>query len=104
MVFMADIIPKMTDHVPAVLDYELQGFLPVDEAAGDKETTIADLAALNNHMAMCNGVLPYVRSIESLCTLSNTVCKLIETRRKVKKLEFGVVSGKGSGRTFEVLD
>lgn len=101
---MADTFPKLTNQVPTVLDYNLEEFVPINEESSERETTIADLAALNNHMAVCNGVLPYVRSIESLCTLSNTVCKLIETRRKVKKLEFGAPNGKGSGRTFEVLD
>lgn len=96
------------DNLPTTISqqmvYELEDFSPVREETSDKETTIYDLAVLNNHLAMHSAVLPYVRTIGSLCALSASACKLIETRRKVKKLPFGDPSGKGSGRTFEVLE
>lgn len=98
----------ITDNLPITISdsmvYELEEFIPVREETSDKETTTYDLAVLNNHLAMHSAVLPYVRTIASLCALSASACKLIETRRKVKKLPFGDPSGKGSGRTFEILE
>lgn len=90
--------------IQEICDYELEAFIPVSEPADDQETTRSDLAMLNNHLAMCNATLPYVRSLDGLCSLSSTVCKLIETRRRVKKLKLGDNGSKDSGKTFEVLE
>lgn len=96
------------ENLPAIsseqLGYELEAFKPVDEQASDKETTISDLALINNHLAVHNHFLPHVRTIKSLCAMSITVTKLIEMRRKVKKLQVGQPAGKGSGGIWEVQD
>jgi len=89
--------------IHTVSNYELEQFTAIDEGHTEKETTVADLQHLNNHLAMCNGVLPQIKTIQSLCMISNTVCKLIETRRKVKKLPFGDPKG-GGGQTIEILE
>jgi hypothetical protein len=88
--------------LPAVITYELEAFEPVTEQDDDKTTTRSDLALLNNHLAYCNFALPAIRTVAGLCMLSNTVTKLIETRRKVKKLEYGKTPGK-AGSDYEVI-
>lgn len=98
-----DLLPTVTPQDMLILDYELEPFTPVSEEDSDKQTTASDLAILNNHLAMCSGALPHVRTVDSLCSLSSTVCKLIETRRRVKKLQLGD-NGSSKGRTFEVLE
>lgn len=89
--------------VGEIIDYTLEAFIPISETASDKETTESDLAQLNNHLAIFNGVLPHVRTIQGLVAVSGAVCKLIETRRKVKKLEYGAPV-KGSKSPYEVLE
>lgn len=81
----------------------LRPFLPVDEKSTDSETTTSDLNILNNHLEMCDLALPSVKTVAGLCMLSATVAKLIEVRRKVKKLDYGARNG-SVGRTFEVLE
>ena len=100
-----DRAPVNSGFVPILelSEYSLEPFKPVEESDDDKTTTISDLVVLNNHLAMCSAVLPHVRTVTGLCALSATVCKLIETRRKVKKLAYGNLGDK-SGRTFEVLE
>ena len=100
-----DRVPVNSNFVPIIelSDYELEPFKAVEEPDDDKVTTTSDLGILNNHLAMCSAVLPNVRTVAGLCALSATVCKLIETRRKVKKLAYGNLGDKG-GRTFEVLE
>lgn len=96
------------ENLPAIsrenLGYELEPFKPIDEQASDKETTISDLALINNHLAVHNHFLPHVRTIKSLCAMSITVTKLIEMRRKVKKLQLGQPNGKGGSGIWEVQD
>lgn len=82
----------------------LQPFQAIDEQSTDQQTTISDLAILNNHLAVCEAVIPRANTIAALCMLSATVCKLIETRRKVKKLAFGSNNNSSSGRVFEVVE
>jgi hypothetical protein len=84
--------------------YELEPFQAVQEDSSDKETTISDLAILNNHLALCTAALPHVHSIQTLCSLSSTVTKLIEVRRGVKKLEYGSPKTAIKGRVFEVIE
>lgn len=101
LITKGEFIPTLAEE----LNYELQPFKPVDEAADDEATTEADLSILNNHLAMCDGALPKVRTIAGLCALSATACKLIELRRKVKKLPLGVDATKDpKRRTFEVIE
>jgi hypothetical protein len=98
-----DLLPTVSPQDILLLDYELESFTAITEEDTDKQTTASDLAVLNNHLAMCSAVLPHVRTIDSLCSLSSTVCKLIETRRRVKKLQLGA-SDTNKGRTFEILE
>lgn len=96
-----------SDYLPAIVEdlvYELEPFQPIDSNHSEEETTRSDLAILNNQLAVLSHALPAVRTIQSLCALTNSVCKAIEYRRKVKKLPFGEPTGKGSGKTFEVLE
>lgn len=85
--------------------YELEDFIPVQEASDDKKTTESDLALLNNLLAMLNGALPNIRTLDSLIDINAAVNKTIETRRKVKKLQYGASNSKGGpGSTFEVIE
>ena len=85
--------------------YELEDFIPVQESSDDKKTTESDLALLNNMLAMLNGALPNIRTLDSLIDINAAVNKTIETRRKVKKLQYGAPNGKGGpGNTFEVVE
>lgn len=96
---------KQTDVevLPALADsYQVSSFTPVNEADDDKTTTQSDLDMLNNHLAACAAALPKVYTIGSLCMLSATVAKLIEVRRKVKKLPYG--NSAGTSRTFEWIE
>lgn len=98
---------KETDNLPTLYNprlITLQPFKPVTETSDDRETTEADLNHLNNHLAICDAAIPKANTIASLCMLSNAVCKLIEVRRKVKKLGYGEPAKAGSGRVFEVLE
>lgn len=95
----AEVLPTLDNQIK----YELEPFKPINEQDSDKEATVSDLALLNNHLAMCDAALSSVKTISGLCLLSATVCKLIETRRKVKKLSFGN-STPSSGRVFEVIE
>lgn len=85
-------------------EYELEAFTPVKEDSSDKDTTVSDLALLNNQLALCNAALPHVQSIQTLCSLSTTVQNLIRTRRGVKKLEYGSPKQGNVGRVFEVIE
>ena len=80
----------------------LRPFVAISESDNDKATTESDLNILNNHLELCNAALPSVHSIVGLCMLSATVTKLIETRRKVKKLALGASSG--NSKVYEVLE
>ncbi len=80
----------------------LRPFVAITESDTDKLTTESDLNILNNHLELCNAALPSVHSIVGLCMLSTTVTKLIETRRKVKKLAYG--SSSASSKVYEVLE
>ena len=95
---MGELLPAKEE-----INYELEAYQPILEQDNEQATTISDLSILNNHLAMCTAALPNIRTIGSLCMLSATVCKLIETRRKVKKLPFGD-GNKGAGRVFEVIE
>ncbi len=95
----AEVLPAIQDDPQG---YALEPFVPVNEQATDQETTASDLAMLNNHLAVCSMSLPHMRTIDGLCKLSITVAKLIETRRKVKKLKYGD-TGK-QGPVWEVLE
>lgn len=80
-------------------------FTPIDYDANDKQTTIADLEQLNDLLDFCHQALPCLRTMSGLKDLSNTVCKLIETRRNVKKLPYGALkSVQRQGRTIETLE
>lgn len=94
-----------TEILPAITEesYTLEQFTPVGVNDSDATTTESDLAILNNHLALCSMALPSIRTVAGLCVLSTTVTKLIETRRKVKKLAYGDPGSKG-GRAFEVLE
>lgn len=81
----------------------LEPFTPIDVHATDEETTISDLQVLNNNLVVCAALLPHVRTIPNFCNLAVAVTKLIEMRRKVKKLPFGKEKGENS-RGFEVLE
>lgn len=82
----------------------LKDFTPVTEQDDDKTTTESDLDILNNRLAMHHAALPHIRTLAGLCMESSTVIKLIDYRRKVKKLAVGKPNEKGSGNTFEVLE
>lgn len=97
-----DIIHAPATPIIDVIDYPLEQFTAVTEEADDKETTISDLQILNNHMAMVNGILPHLRTADMLFKSAQTAIKLVEARRKVKKLEYGK-QGTGKG-TFEILE
>jgi hypothetical protein len=94
-----------TEVLPALQDdsYTLEAFTPIGVDAADHETTASDLAILNNHLALCSMALPSIRTVAGLCVLSTTVTKLIEARRKVKKLAYGDSNGK-RGSAFEVIE
>ena len=95
------------EYLPSLVDastYELEAFIPVTEADSDKDTTVADLAMLNNNLAVLNAALPEIRTIDSLCKIASTTAKLIETRRKVKKLDYGPKNDGSNKRTFEVIE
>src|SRR4030067_3323659 len=81
------------DSLPVVKNFKIDDFLPVTEEISRRETTISDLNVLNNHLGLCHAVLPFVKSVASLCALSVTVVKLIECRRKVKELPYGAPTG-----------
>ncbi len=93
------ILPALADEIT----YNLKEFIPINEEDSDKDTTESDLNFLNNHLAICDGLLPHIKTLDGLCSLSNTVCKLIEVRRKVKKLEFGSMKISG-GKGLVILD
>lgn len=96
-----EVLPALKDS----LSYELEQFTPIREEDSDRNTTVSDLQLLNNHLSMCNAALPNVRTLAGLCVLSNTVCKLIETRRKVKKLSYGEpTASRSTQRAFEILE
>lgn len=78
-------------------------YIPITRDSTEEDTTDADLSLLHNTLSTCDAALQQEQlSIDSICKLSITVAKLIETRRGVKKLPFG--PQKQSGRTFEWLD
>jgi len=83
--------------------HELEPFTPISLHSTDDETTASDLQVLNNNLVVCAALLPHVRTIPNFCALAITVTRLIETRRKVKKLPFGKEKGENS-RGFEVLE
>lgn len=83
--------------------YNIEPFIPIDIHDTEERTDVADLAVVNNFLAVCDKSLTYVRTIENLCSLSGTVLKLIEARRKVKKLPYGKEQTKG-GRVFEIVE
>lgn len=97
---------SISELLPAIVhqQYIKEEFIPVKEEHTDQETTIADLRILNNHLALYEGLLPYLCTVDALCKVSLVVNKLIEMRRKVKKLKMGDYSNAVSGRTFEVID
>lgn len=86
-----------------VTRYEIKPFAPIDRHDTEDATSDSDLGVVNNFLAVCDASLLSVRTIENLCSLSNAVCKLIETRRKIKKLPFGQEPG-GRGRVFEIVE
>lgn len=94
-----------TEILPAVTEdaYPLEPFTPIGVNDTDHTTTESDLAILNNHLALCSMALPSIRTVAGLCVLSTTVTKLIEARRKVKKLAYGDSNGK-RGSAFEVIE
>lgn len=87
-------------------DYELNPFTSdITADSSHEQTAVADVNQINNHLAVAHGLLPEITTIQGFCALSVTVCKLIEYRRKVKKLPFGEpAKGGGSSRGFTVLD
>lgn len=94
--------------IPATIstlsDYELERFIKIEDHHTDPETTKADLAILNNHLAMCEAVLPHVRTVSGLCALNTSVIRLLESRRKVKKLDYGKTSDDSKRRVFEIVE
>lgn len=99
--------PKV-EVLPANVDIKLDALYevaPVSLECDDDETTSADLAMLNNHLMMNDLMLRNTRSIVSMCALAASACKLIELRRKVKKLQLGAATEKDSGRgkTYTIL-
>ncbi len=101
----ADLWEHRLELVPTRVDYDIEPFLPVDEATDDRKTTESDLRLLNNQLAVLNACIAHVRSVDSLIKLSHAINKTIETRRKVKKLEYGVTAISGSkGRVYEVIE
>lgn len=93
-----EVLPAEAEKIKSLL-YET---LPVTLEDDDDATTKSDLAHINNHLAMNDAALKNVRSVMTMCALANSACKLIETRRKVKKLPFGTNTAP-TGRTWEVL-
>lgn len=90
----AELLPLANDEVAPILTTD---FHVVSESDTDKITTQADLHLLNNMLGLCHAATFKVATIAGLCALSTTVCKLVETRRKVKKLAFGE-PGKSGGK------
>lgn len=93
-----EILPAEAEKLQSLLYQTVAVSLEDDDDA----TTKSDLAHINNHLAMNDAALKNVRSVVTMCALANTACKLIETRRKVKKLPFGT-NANPTGRTWEVL-
>jgi len=85
-------------------DYAMREFIAVEEDDTDKQTTIADVAILNNQLALCHAASFKINNLVALCALSNTVIKLIEARRKVKKLQYGDKAAGGGKGGLTVLD
>jgi hypothetical protein len=90
----------LTDNIP----YVIPDFVPVTEEMSDRETTVNDLSELNTQLALLHYSIPQIKTFDTLLKVCNVTCKLIETRRKVKKLPFGEPTGKGNGRGFEVVE
>lgn len=101
---VAKVNPLTVEGALAKSNYELEAFTSIKETDDDRATTVSDLQILNNHLAVCNAILPGVMTIAGLCALSQVVCKLIETRRKVKKLSYGESAGSSKGKIFEVIE
>lgn len=82
--------------------YLLEPFIPIREEDEDKATTVSDLAVLNNQLAIMDAIIPGIMTLDGMIQISNTMCKLVETRRKVKKLAYGESLVKG-GRVIDAL-
>lgn len=104
-----DNLPSEVQYDKSVKDllgtYELQPFVAdITADSTHDQTAVADVNQLNNHLATAHALLPEIKTIQGFCALSVTVCKLIETRRKVKKLPFGDNKVIAGSRGFTVLD
>lgn len=84
--------------------YQLEPFTPIYDEDSVEQTTKADLQHVNNMLAASAALLPHVHTIPNFCALSVTVCKLIETRRKVKQLPFGPSEEAKGKRKYTVLE
>lgn len=94
--------------LPATVEIKLDALYevtPVSVECDDDTTTSADLAMINNHLMMNDLMLRNTRSIVSMCALAASACKLIELRRKVKKLQLGATPDRdaGRGKTYTIL-
>lgn len=104
---MEDREPKVEVLPAAGIDGEnnlMYSFKAISADDDDETTTDSDLGILNNHLAMNQHALKNARSVMSICALANTACKLIETRRKVKKLAYGQGLNSRFSRAIEVLE
>ena len=96
--------PITTSALTEIMTYEIEEFIAVRESDDDVKTTTADLVELNAFLAATHAALPMVRTVAGLCMLANTACKLIERRRKVKKLPIGESVNKKGGRVYEIYE
>lgn len=95
-------LPVVMPSISENIGYQIEVYTPIDEQHSDKETTESNLNVINNHLAMINGMLPHLKTIDSVFKSSLTAIKLIECQRKVKKLEYG--KPQKGGLPFEALE
>lgn len=100
----AQIQNEDSDGPTLQMTYELIEYAPVYEDTTEADVTKSNLGILNNLAAVTMAALPYVNTLDGITKVTASMCKIIETQRKCKKLSFGQVQSGGSKLSDFVLE
>ena len=79
---------------PEIVSDKLRRYIDVDVHTDETTTDEADLNIVNNFLEVTANSIGKIQSIGGLAVQANTASKFIETRRKIKKLPFGLAPAK----------
>lgn len=99
---LENIAPQQPEETLPTVTLDIPQRIQIDDTL--KAVQSADLAHSNNMIELIYAYIPQIKSISSLCKLTDTLMNVVEKRRKQLCLQYGAESKGSSSRLLEPDD